>query len=158
MTPAVKLVKESGVLFKLHEYHHDSASKSYGEEAATALGIDPAKIFKTLLVSLNGQPSNLAVAVIPVSSQLSLKSIAKALQAKKAEMANPKLAERTTGYLVGGISPLGQKRQLPTVIDQSAKGFNNINVSAGKRGLEIELNPQDLAQLTHAEFAYLTTQ
>src|SRR5690554_7948295 len=91
MTPAIKLAKKSGIIFKLHEYHHDPAAQSYGEEAANALGIDPAQVFKTLLVSLNGQPSNLAVAVIPVSHQLSLKAIAKALKAKKAEMADPKI-------------------------------------------------------------------
>src|SRR5690554_4252225 len=143
MTPAVKLAKKSGVNFKLHEYLHDPSSQSYGEEAVNALGLDPAQVFKTLLVCLNGQPSNLAVAVIPVSHQLNLKSIAKALKSKKAEMADPKLAEKTTGYLVGGISPLAQKKQLPTVIDKSAEEFERINVSAGKRGLEIELNPQD---------------
>ncbi len=158
MTPAIKLAKKSGIIFKLHEYHHDPAAQSYGEEAANALGIDPAQVFKTLLVSLNGQPSNLAVAVIPVSHQLSLKAIAKALKAKKAEMADPKLAEKTTGYIVGGISPIAQKKRLPTVIDQSAEHFEYINVSAGKRGLEIELSPSDLAQLTHAHFAYLTSQ
>ncbi len=158
MTPAIKLAKKSGIEFKLHEYLHDPTSQSYGEEAAKLLGLNPAQVFKTLLVSLNSQPNNLAVAVIPVSHQLSLKAIAKSLNAKKAEMADPKLAEKTTGYIVGGISPLGQKKRLPTVIDQSAEGFSSINVSAGKRGLEIELSPQDLVQLTHAHFAYLTAE
>lgn len=155
MTPAIRLVKKSAISFKVHEYEHDPASHSYGEEAAKALGLEPEQVFKTLLVSLTGHKGTLAVAVLPVSHQLSLKAIAKALGAKKAEMAEPKLAEKTTGYIVGGISPLGQKKRLPTVIDQSAERFSTINVSAGKRGLELELDPADLAQLTQATFAYL---
>ena len=157
MTPAIKLAKKTGVSFKVHEYQHDPSSQSYGEEAAKALGLDPAQVFKTLLVNLNGQSNNLAVAIIPVSHQLSLKAMAKALGAKKADMADPKVGERTTGYIVGGISPLAQKKRLPTVIDQTAENFERINVSAGKRGLEIELSPKDLAQLTAAHFAYLTS-
>ena len=153
MTPAINAAKKAKVGFRLHEYQHDPNSESYGEEAAEALGLDPAQVFKTLLVSLTGHKSPLAVAVIPVSHQLSLKTIAKAVGAKKAEMADPKVAERTTGYIVGGISPIGQKKALPTVIDSSAGNQTTINVSAGKRGLEIELTPQDLAKLTRAQFA-----
>ena len=155
MTPAINAAKKAKVGFTLHEYQHDPNSESYGEEAAEALGLDPAQVFKTLLVSLTGHKSPLAVAVIPVSHQLSLKTIAKAVGAKKAEMADPKVAERTTGYIVGGISPIGQKKALPTVIDSSAGNQTTINVSAGKRGLEIELTPQDLAKLTRAQFANL---
>ncbi|KZZ41409.1 MAG: Cys-tRNA(Pro) deacylase [Saccharospirillaceae bacterium] len=153
MTPAINAMKKAKISFVLHEYQHNPNSSSYGEEAAEALGLNPAQVFKTLLVSLTGHRSALAVAVIPVSHQLSLKAIAKAVGAKKAEMADPKMAERTTGYLVGGISPIGQKKALPTVIDNSAEAQAHINISAGKRGLEIELSPQDLAKLSRAQFA-----
>ncbi|UXD86450.1 Cys-tRNA(Pro) deacylase [Thalassolituus hydrocarboniclasticus] len=158
MTPAINSAKKSGIAFKVHEYQHDPAAESYGEEAAEALGLDPALVFKTLLVSLTGHKSTLAVAVLPVTHMLSLKAIAKALGAKKAEMADPKLAERTTGYIVGGISPIGQKKALPTVIDSSAEALTTLNVSAGRRGLEIELSPADLAKLTRAIFAPVTSE
>ncbi|PHS66318.1 MAG: Cys-tRNA(Pro) deacylase [Thalassobium sp.] len=153
MTPAINSAKKAGVTFNVHEYHHDPAAESFGEEAAEALGLDPALVFKTLLVSLTGHKSPLAVAVLPVTHMLSLKNIAKALGAKKAEMADPKVAERSTGYIVGGISPIGQKKALPTVIDSSAEALLSLNVSAGRRGLEIELAPADLAKLTRATFA-----
>ena len=153
MTPAINSAKKAKIAFTVHEYQHDPGSESYGEEAAAALGLDQAQVFKTLLVSLTGHKSQLGVAVIPVSHQLSLKAIAKAFGAKKAEMADPKIAERTTGYIVGGISPIGQKKALPTIIDSSAELQPQINVSAGKRGLEIELSPHDLAKLTRASFA-----
>ena len=153
MTPAINSAKKAGVTFNVHEYHHDPAAESFGEEAAEALGLDPALVFKTLLVSLTGHKSPLAVAVLPVTHMLSLKNIAKALGAKKAEMADPKVAERSTGYIVGGISPIGQKKALPTVIDSSAEALLSFNVSAGRRGLEIELAPADLAKLTRATFA-----
>ena len=158
MTPAINSAKKAGIAFKVHEYQHDPAAESYGEEAAEALGLDPALVFKTLLVSLTGHKSTLAVAVLPVTHMLSLKAIAKALGAKKAEMADPKLAERTTGYIVGGISPIGQKKALPTVIDSSAEALTTLNVSAGRRGLEIELSPADLAKLTRAIFAPVTSE
>ncbi|MCD8523348.1 MAG: Cys-tRNA(Pro) deacylase [Saccharospirillaceae bacterium] len=157
MTPAINSAKKAGITFTVHEYQHDPAAESYGEEAAEALGLDPALVFKTLLVSLTGHKSTLAVAVLPVTHMLSLKAIAKALGAKKAEMADPKLAERTTGYIVGGISPIGQKKALPTVIDRSAETLTTLNVSAGRRGLEIELSPADLATLTRAVFAPITS-
>lgn len=158
MTPAINCAKKAGITFNVHEYQHDPAAESYGEEAAEALGLDPSLVFKTLLVSLSGHKSTLAVAVLPVTHMLSLKAIAKALGAKKAEMADPKLAERTTGYIVGGISPIGQKKALPTVIDSSAEALTTLNVSAGRRGLEIELSPADLAKLTRAIFAPVTSE
>lgn len=156
MTPAINALKKAKIHFDIHEYQHNPDAESYGEEAAAALGLNPDEVFKTLLVSLSGHKSNLAVAVIPVSQRLNLKSIAKALGAKKADMADPKEAERSTGYVVGGISPVGQKKALPTVIDASAEQFARINVSAGRRGLEVSLAAQDLASVTRAIFAPLT--
>ena len=153
MTPAINAAKKAKIAFKVLEYDHDPAAESYGEEAAQVLGLNPDQVFKTLLVSLSVHKSNLAVAVLPVSHKLSLKAIAKAVGAKKAEMADPKLAEKTTGYVVGGISPLGQKKALPTVIDASAEGLTRLHVSAGRRGLEIALAPADLATLTRASFS-----
>src|SRR5690606_15295994 len=133
MTPAIITAQKAGIAFKVHEYQHDPAAESYGEEAAAALGLDPACVFKTLLVSLSGHKSPLAVAVLPVSHRLSLKAIAKALGAKKADMAAPKAAERSSGYVVAGISPLGPQKPLPTVIDSSAEALPQVNVSAGRR-------------------------
>ncbi|MGB1091361.1 MAG: Cys-tRNA(Pro) deacylase [Oceanobacter sp.] len=153
MTPAINAAKKAKIAFDILEYQHDPKAASYGEEAAEALGLDPAQVFKTLMVSLSGHKSPLAVAVVPVSGKLNLKAIAKALGAKKADMADPALAEKTTGYIVGGISPIGQKKALPTVIDQSAETLERMNVSAGRRGLEIQLAPTDLAKLTRATFA-----
>lgn len=153
MTPAIKLAQKRGVSFQIHEYSHDAAAESYGEEAAHKLGLDAAQVFKTLVVSLDDK--RLAVAVVPVSSMLSMKKMAKACAAKKAEMADKQQVSRTTGYVLGGVSPLGQKKALPTVIDASAEGLGTMFVSAGRRGLEIELSPADLAQLTQASFADL---
>lgn len=158
MTPAINAAKKAKVAHEVLEYQHDPAAESYGEEAAQALGLNPAQVFKTLLVSLSGHKSTLAVAVLPVTHMLSLKAIAKAVGAKKAEMADPKLAERTTGYIVGGISPIGQKKALPTVIDDSARSLERMHVSAGRRGLEIAIAPADLATLTRAVFAPLTAE
>lgn len=152
MTPAIDAAKAAGVVYKVHSYDH-KPGEAYGLEAAQALSIEPERVFKTLLVALNGEPRNLAVAVVPVAGQLNLKAAAKSLGAKKAEMADPKMAERITGYLVGGISPLGQKQKLPTLVDLSANNSETIFVSAGKRGLEIELSAADLRALTAGTFA-----
>ena len=153
MTPAVNVVKKAKAAYKLHEYEHNPASSSYGEEAAELLNQDVAQVFKTLLVALEGDQKKLAVAVVPVSGQLNLKAMAVALKVKKVVMAEAAAAERSTGYIVGGISPLGQKRALPTVIDDSANSYGSIFMSAGRRGLEIEMSAGDLALLTSALFA-----
>ena len=153
MTPAIAAAKAAGVAIRIHEYRHDPANSHYGMEAAEALGLDPVRVFKTLLVSLNGDRRSLAVAVVPVNAQLDLKAMARACAAKKAEMADPGQAERVTGYVVGGISPLGQKRSLPTVIDVSAGAFDTVFVSGGRRGLDIEIAPAELGRLCQASSA-----
>ena len=150
MTPAITCARRARIDFRIHEYHHDPAAPSFGEEAAQALEVDAARVFKTLLVAM---PAGLAVAMVPVSGSLNLKGAARALGVKKTEMADPRAAERATGYLVGGISPLGQKKRLPAVLDESALAFSSVWVSAGRRGLEIELAPRDLAALTGAVIA-----
>jgi Cys-tRNA(Pro)/Cys-tRNA(Cys) deacylase len=151
MTPAINSAKKHKISHKVHEYVHDSSHESYGLEAAEKLGIDDARIFKTLVVSLDNKI--LAVGIIPVSAMLSMKHIAKSVGAKKAVMAAKADVERSTGYVLGGVSPLGQKKQLKTVIDKSAKNHSTIYVSAGRRGLEIELDPNDLGKLVNGIFA-----
>ncbi|WPC74826.1 Cys-tRNA(Pro) deacylase [Vibrio porteresiae] len=155
MTPAINLAKKKKIPHTIHSYDHDPSAASYGEEAAELLGQDPSTVFKTLLFCLNGEEKNLAVAVIPVDHRLNLKLAAKAAKAKKADMANPDIAQKITGYVVGGISPLGQKKALPTFIHESALNLPTMCVSAGKRGLEIELAPKDLAALSRAQFVNL---
>jgi Cys-tRNA(Pro)/Cys-tRNA(Cys) deacylase len=151
MTPAIRIAEEAHITFKIHEYQHDPACRSFGSEAARQLNMSPERVFKTLVVRLNDK--DLAVAILPVATMLSLKRMAGAAGAKKAAMAEPGLVERATGYLTGGISPLGQKKKLRTIIDGSANDFPTICVSAGRRGLQMELNPADLRQLTHGTFA-----
>ena len=150
MTPAIDLAKQQAIPYQVHHYQHDPASASYGLEAAEKLGVKPEQVFKTLVVQLDGK--QLAVAVLPVTQLLSMKLLAKALGAKKAEMANAADVMRSTGYVLGGVSPLGQKKRLPTVIDNSARQFASIFISAGKRGLEIELAADDLCRLLQAQF------
>lgn len=150
MTPAVNLAQQHKIDFQLHQYAHASDSTAYGDEAVAALGVAAERVFKTLVVLLDKQ--QLVVAVVPVANQLSLKLCAKAFQAKKATMADKTRVQRSSGYVLGGVSPLGQKRPLPTAIDVSATAHDTIFISAGKRGLEIELAPADLASLTGAEF------
>jgi len=150
MTPAINAAKKAKIKYTVHEYDHDPAAPSFGEEAAEKLGVPPERVFKTLVVDAG---AGLAVAVVPVLLKLDLKAMAKALKAKKAAMAEVKVVERTTGYVVGGVSPLGQKKRLPTILDDSAQGFETLFVSGGKRGLDIELSPADLAALTRASFA-----
>ncbi|MGO2391508.1 MAG: Cys-tRNA(Pro) deacylase [Halomonas sp.] len=155
MTPAINSAKHAGVAFQVHEYHHDVAAQSYGLEAAEKLGVSAGQVFKTLVVKLDGK--QLAVGIVPVTGQLSLKKIAKAADVKKAVMASPEEVERTTGYVLGGVSPLGQKKRLVTFVDSSAEAFATVYVSAGRRGLEIELTPRDLATLSEATFVSLAT-
>jgi Cys-tRNA(Pro)/Cys-tRNA(Cys) deacylase len=149
-TPATIALTRAGVAHTLHPYTHDPAANSYGEEAAAALGVSTARVFKTLLADVDGR---LVVAVVPVSGSLDLKALAEAVGGKRAAMADVALAERTTGYVVGGISPLGQRKKLPTVIDASALDFPTIYVSGGRRGLDVELSPSDLMSLTSATTA-----
>lgn len=153
-TPATKLLVARGVSHTVHAYAHDPRSTSYGDEAVAALGVAAAQVFKTLVVELSG--ARLAVAVVPVETKLSLKAAAAALGAAKAVMADVAKAQRSTGYVVGGISPLGQRRPLATVVDSSALQWNRIFCSAGRRGLEIELAPDDLVVLTSAVVADIT--
>ena len=151
MTPAIALLRKRKVAHAIHEYAHDPAAESFGLEAAEKLGVDPDRMFKTLVVALD--KGALAVGVVPVSSMLNLKQLAKACGAKKAAMAPPAEVERATGYVLGGVSPLGQRKRLPTVIDASAERFETVYVSAGKRGMDVELAPGDLLGLLRARLA-----
>ena len=151
MTPALDLLKKVRAEYRVHSYEHDPKAASYGLEAAEKLGLEPAQVFKTLLAS--SEKGELLVAVVPVVGSLDLKALAHAAGVKKVEMADPAAAQRSTGYLLGGISPLGQKKRLRTFIDKSAEGFATVFVSAGRRGLEVELAPGVLAEHTQAQFA-----
>jgi Cys-tRNA(Pro)/Cys-tRNA(Cys) deacylase len=151
VTPAVNAARRAGLPFTLHEYQHDPRAESYGLEAAEALGLEVDRVFKTLVAAPEGR--GLWIAVVPVAGLLDVKALAQAAGAKRATMADPKVAERATGYVVGGISPLGQRQRLSTVVDASALQFGTIFVSAGRRGLEIELAPGDLIRLCSAVVA-----
>jgi len=149
-TPATVALVAAGIPFTAHTYAHDPATTNYGLEAATALGLDPDRVFKTLLAEADGR---LVVGIVPVTGMLDLKSLATAVGAKRAQMAEPAVAERKTGYVVGGISPLGQKVALPTVLDETASLWDTIFVSGGRRGFDIELAPADLLRLTGGQLA-----
>ncbi|TFH88278.1 Cys-tRNA(Pro) deacylase [Billgrantia azerbaijanica] len=153
MTPAVKVLERDGADFQLLSYDHDPRATAYGEEAVQALALDPASVFKTLLARLDD--GRLVVAMVPVRARLDLKALARAAGARKATMAEADEAERATGYVLGGISPLGQKRRLPAFLDGSAEALEAIHVSGGRRGLEIRLAPADLVRLTRARPAPL---
>jgi Cys-tRNA(Pro)/Cys-tRNA(Cys) deacylase len=149
-TPATSALTAAGIRFVEHAYDHDPANRNFGEEAATVLGLDPEQVFKTLMVDVDGR---LVVAVVPVTGKLDLGALAAAVHGKRAVMADAAVAERKTGYLVGGISPIGQKSQLKTVIDETVELFDTIFVSGGKRGFDIELAPADLIRVTGATVA-----
>jgi Cys-tRNA(Pro)/Cys-tRNA(Cys) deacylase len=153
MTPAVRALEAAGVAFTVHEFDHVPAGRDYGMEAAVALELDPDQVFKTLVLTADAA---LGVAIVPVSCQLSLKAVAAALGAKRAELGDPAVVERTTGYVVGGISPFGQRKRLPTVIDETAELFATIYVSGGRRGLDLGVAPADLISVTGAVVAAIT--
>jgi Cys-tRNA(Pro)/Cys-tRNA(Cys) deacylase len=152
-TPALDILTAAGVAFTVHEYDH-TASDHFGDETVAALGVTPERIFKTLITSItmSGKPE-LVVGIVPVSGQMDLKALAAAVGAKRAEMADPAAAQRSSGYVVGGISPLGQRTRLRTVIDQSAMSYETVLVSGGRRGLQVELAPADLVRLTDGKVA-----
>jgi len=155
MTPAVKLLDKLNISYTLHQYHHDEAADSYGQEAADKLAVASEQIFKTLIVETEHKA--LAVAIVPVDRQLNLKNTAKALKCKKLHMADPKRVQTSTGYVLGGVSPLGQKKRLTTIIDDSSKVFDSIFISGGKRGLEIEISPIHLADILRATFSSISS-
>jgi len=151
VTPAIQILKKSGVSFVVREYPHDPRTESYGLEAATALGVSPEQVFKTLIVKLDTR--ELVVAIVPVNKNLDLKALASAAGAKKADLADVTEAERATGYVKGGISPLGQRKKLRMLVDESAVTLEHLLVSGGRRGLDIELRPADLLRLCNAATA-----
>lgn len=154
MTPAINLLKKNKCDFKIHKYEHDSDCTNFGDEAVEKLGLDANQVYKTLLVELT--PKELVVCVLPVANQLSLKEVATIFGVKKAEMASKDEGQKVTGYLLGGISPLGQKKLLRTVLDESTKSFETIFISGGKRGLDIEVKPKDLEVLLKAKIGKIT--
>lgn len=153
-TPATRLLRSGGIPHQIHVYEHNPHETSYGAEAVRALGVAQERVFKTLVATVDDQ---LIVGIIPVAAQLDLKALAAAAGGKKATMADVGLVQRTTGYVTGGVSPLGQKRPLPTFVDVSAQNHNTVYCSGGRRGLEIELAPFDLVRLTSATFAQIAS-
>lgn len=152
-TPALEMLAKAGVAYTVHEYDH-TATDHFGDETVAALGVPAERVFKTLVATVTGGPKpELAVGIVPVSGQLDLKALASALGAKRADMADPSAAQRSSGYVVGGISPLGQRTRLRTVVDSSALSYETVLVSGGRRGLQLELAPADLVQLTDAVVA-----
>jgi len=149
-TPATVALTRAGISFTSHVYDHDPSATSYGIEAAQALGLAPAEVFKTLMATIDGAP---VIAIVPVDTTLDLKALAAARNGRKAEMADAAMAQRVSGYVVGGISPIGQKKALPTIIDDSAQALDLIYVSGGQRGFDIGLAPVDLAAITGGQFA-----
>ena len=149
-TPATVALAAAGIRYRAHEYAHDPATTSFGLEAAEVLGVDPGQVFKTLMADVDGR---LVVGIVPVSGKLDLKALAAAVGGKKAEMADPRLAEKRTGYIVGGISPIGQKNAHGTVLDETAELYDTVFVSGGRRGFDIELAPADLVRVTAAVIA-----
>ena len=156
MTPAVKQLDKLSLAYKLHHYQHEASCKSFGLEAAEKLQVNAGMVFKTLVVDVDN--SYLAVAIIPVIKQLSLKKLAKTLQAKKIKMADANKVQNSTGYVLGGVSPLGQKKPLVTILDNSAEPLNTIFVSGGKRGLEIELSPESIILSLQATYADINSE
>jgi Cys-tRNA(Pro)/Cys-tRNA(Cys) deacylase len=156
VTPAIKLLERTGTEHRVVTYDHDPRSESYGTEAAEALGLDPSRVFKTLLATVDGAET--VVAVVPVARRLDLKALARAAGAKKAAMADPGDAERLTGYVVGGISPLGQRKRLRTFVDATASDLDQLHVSGGRRGVEIALAPDALSTLLAASFHPLAVE
>lgn len=155
MTPAVQLLAERKISFRLCEYDHDPANSNFGLEAANELGLDPDEVFKTLIVVAGGDEM---CAIVPVSGQLSLKAFANAVGVKRVEMCPPERAQRATGYLVGGISPIAQRRSLVTVIDETAQLYDEVFVSGGRRGLDVAVGPDDLMVVTGGMFADIATR
>lgn len=155
MTPAINLLKKNKCDFKIHKYDHDPECTNFGDEAVEKLGLDANQVYKTLLVELF--PKELVVCVLPVANQLSLKEVASVFDVKKAVMASKDEAQKVTGYLLGGISPLGQKKVHRTVLDESVNAFKTIFVSGGKRGVDIEVNPNDLKKLLNAKIGKIVS-
>lgn len=151
MTPAITALRRARIEHRVHEYRHDPGAPAYGLEAAQALGVDPARVFKTLVVAT--EPPGLVVAIVPAAQQVDLKALAAAVGAKRTAMADPAAAERATGYVIGGISPLGQKRRLPTIVHATALDQDEMYVSAGRRGLQVSLAPRALIELLGARTA-----
>lgn len=153
MTPAIRLLEAKQISFRVHPYEPDPKADSYGDDAAEKLGVSPERVFKTLIARAE---DTLVMAILPVAGRLDLKTLAAVMDAKKAELADPKSAEKATGYVIGGISPIGGRKSLPTLLDETASLFETIYVSAGQRGLQIELAPVDLQELIRATLASIT--